>query len=231
MKRLQNNKLIRGNCYEHEAARLLRCISSLGDGRLNDPQSWDLHLTTQERERAKQTLQSLEPDFRFIACSIGTKVDVKNWGSQNWRKFISQLYSNRKGYGLVLIGSKEEFEYSERVSRSWLGPKLNLCGMLTPRESAVVLKMAILFVGHDSGPMHLAASVGTPCAAIFSARNKPGVWFPYGKSHNVIYNQVECYGCELDMCEQERKKCISSITPEEVLETCNQVLSNCNIQL
>jgi ADP-heptose:LPS heptosyltransferase len=79
--------------------------------------------------------------------------------------------------------------------------------------------------------MHLAASVGTPCAAIFSARNKPGVWFPYGTRHKVVYHQVECYGCGLDLCERAKKKCISSITPEEFLDACDQVMSIGNCQL
>ncbi len=147
-KRLQNNRSMGENYYEHEAERLLRCLSSLGDGRLNAPQSWDLRLTTQERERARQALHSFEPDFRFIACSIGTKVDVKNWGQENWRSLIAQLYNKHKDYGLVLIGSKEDFDSSEETSRPWPGPKLNLCGMLTPRESAAVLKMAKIFIGH-----------------------------------------------------------------------------------
>ena len=73
---------------------------------------------------------------------------------------------------------------------------MNLCGLLNPRESAAALKMAKIFVGHDSGPMHLAASVGIPCVAIFSARNKPGVWFPYGNQHKVVYHPIDCYGCE-----------------------------------
>lgn len=231
-KALQENQLLDDkHCYEHEAARLARCLASIGDAELNDPLSWDLHLTRREMERARRALHSFGPDYRFIACSIGTKVDVKNWGQENWREFVGQLYSKHRDYGLVLIGSKEEFNYSEKASRSWFGLKLNLCGMLTPRESAAVLKMAAIFVGHDSGPMHLAASVGTPCAAIFSARNKPGVWFPYGTRHKVVYHQVECYGCGLDLCELAKKKCISSITPEELLDACHQVMSIGNCQL
>jgi len=224
-KALQENQWMADkNCYEHEAARLARCLASIGNAELSDPLSWDLHLTTREMVTARQALHAFGPDYRFIACSIGTRVDVKNWGQENWREFMAQLYNKYRDYGLVLIGSKEEFNYSEKASRSWLGLKLNLCGMLTPRESAAVLKMATIFVGHDSGPMHLAASVGTPCVAIFSARNKPGVWFPYGPAHKIIYHQVECNGCGLDVCERERKKCISSIIPEEVLTACDQVL-------
>ena len=98
--------------------------------------------------------------------------------------------------------------------------------MLTPRESAAALKKSALFIGHDSGPMHLSAAVRTPCVAIFSARNKPGVWFPYGEKHRVLYHQTECYGCGLEVCNNEDKKCIKSITVEEVLYAMHVILGS-----
>jgi hypothetical protein len=45
--------------------------------------------------------------------------------------------------------------------------------------------------------MHLAATVGTPCVAIFAARNISRVWYPHGKQHWVTYHQVNCMGCGL----------------------------------
>ena len=220
---LQENKLLPDKCfYEHEAARLERCLSNIGNSRLDDPLSWDLRLRDHEQDRAKEVLQYFKPGLPFIACSVGTKVDVKNWGQKNWKNLIKQLFQKYNNCGLVLIGSKEEFKYSEKISSLWSGPKLNLCGMLTPRESAAVLKLAKIFIGHDSGPTHIASSVGTPCVAIFSARNKPGVWFPYGAGHKIIYHKTDCFGCGLEICNNEGKKCINSISVEEVLEAIQQ---------
>jgi ADP-heptose:LPS heptosyltransferase len=64
--------------------------------------------------------------------------------------------------------------------------------------------------------MHLAATVGTPCVAIFAARNIPRVWFPYGSGHRVVYHEVDCMGCKLETCIVEKKKCLTSITVAEV---------------
>jgi len=49
------------------------------------------------------------------------------------------------------------------------------------------MKNAQFFLGHDSGPMHLAALIEVPCVAIFSARAKPGVWFPFGSNNSIFY--------------------------------------------
>jgi ADP-heptose:LPS heptosyltransferase len=102
---------------------------------------------------------------------------------------------------------------------------VNLCGKLTPRESAAAFARAELFVGHDSGPMHLSACVGTPVVAIFAARNIPRQWFPFGDRHRVVYHRVECWGCGLETCIEQRKKCLMSITVEEVMDEVRGVLA------
>jgi ADP-heptose:LPS heptosyltransferase len=72
--------------------------------------------------------------------------------------------------------------------------------------------------------MHLAAAVQTRCVAVFSARNPPGVWFPYGTQHRVLYRRVDCEGCRLNTCIVQKKKCILSITVDEVLAQVVSVL-------
>ena len=220
----ENQWLPDQKCYEHEASRLVRCILSLGNVQLDDSNSWDLHLTAKEKSRAEKLLRDAGLNPRLIACSVGAKVDVKNWGATNWKNLINKLYQKYNNFSLMFIGAGNEFDESEDVSRSWPGKKINLCGKLSPRESAAALKYAAIFIGHDSGPMHLSAAVGTPCVAIFSARNKPGVWFPYGKHHKVIYHQTECFGCGLETCQDKGKKCIRSITVDEVLNAVRTVL-------
>jgi lipopolysaccharide heptosyltransferase III len=106
---------------------------------------------------------------------------------------------------------------------------VNLCGKLSPRESAAVLARAKLFLGHDSGPMHLAAAVGIPCVAVFSARNRPRMWFPWGSQHEVIYHRTDCWGCDLDTCIEQKKKCLTSILPAEVLGVVHRVLARLSL--
>jgi ADP-heptose:LPS heptosyltransferase len=72
--------------------------------------------------------------------------------------------------------------------------------------------------------MHIAAIVQTPLVAIFSARNLPGIWYPQGEQHCVIYHKVDCAGCGLEKCVVQKKKCITSITVDEVLEAVRNLL-------
>jgi heptosyltransferase-3 len=212
---------------EPEAARLARNLAVLGDADLDDAASWDLHLTEEEKARADASLAPLG-ERPVIAVSVGTKVQSKDWGRENWRALLGRLAVLYPGYGLALSGAPEESEASEFAADGWReaggGPVVNLCGRLKPRESAAAFRRAKLFIGHDSGPMHLAAAVQTPCVAIFAARNKPRMWFPYGKRHRVVYHKTECWGCGLETCIVEKKRCLTSITVDEVVEQIRVVL-------
>ncbi|MGA9984473.1 MAG: hypothetical protein WA891_09395, partial [Acidobacteriaceae bacterium] len=55
------------------------------------------------------------------------------------------------------------------------------------------------------------------CAIPFAARNRPGLWFPIGKQHRPIYHHVDCENCRLTDCIEQRKKCLTSITVDEML--------------
>jgi ADP-heptose:LPS heptosyltransferase len=223
-KQQENYWLSEERGFEHEGARLARCLRILGEVDLDDPRNWDLVLTPEEERRAQEVLGSWPGRDRFIACSVGTKLKLNNWGEKNWAELLKRFSMQYTEYGLLLIGAAEESALSERLSRQWSGPKLNLCGRLSPRESAAVLRQATMFVGHDSGPIHLAACVNVPSVGIFGARNKPGVWFPYGTKHRIIYHQTDCSGCKLELCLEHKHQCIATITVDEVIEAMEQTL-------
>ena len=210
--------------YESEAFRLGRLISELGDVKAGELANWDLLLTAAERQAATASLGTLA-GRQLIVCGPATKMQAKDWERENWRSLLGRLHAAHPEYGLALVGSKEDTEFSEYAAREWTGPKVNLCGLISPRETAAVIERAEVFLGPDSGPMHLAASVGVPCVIAFSARGLPGVWFPAGEQHQIIYHQPECFNCGLETCVVMQKKCMRSITVDEMEQAVSRVLN------
>ena len=215
-------ELLENAALEPEAERLVRNLRELGATDLRAAADWSLHLSEAEQERADEAIGPDVIRSRPFAVSVGTKVQAKDWGRENWQALLTRLASEIPGRGLLLLGAPEESETSAFAASGWAGngggPVVNLCGALTPRESAAALVRAEMFLGHDSGPMHLAAAVGTPLVAIFAARNIPRQWFPFGSRDEVVYHRVDCWGCGLETCIEQRKKCIVSITVDEVME-------------
>jgi heptosyltransferase III len=218
--RLNGTKL-----YQSESDRLVSNLKQLGQVDLRDDRWWDLRLSADERTQARRTLSGTIDDATFLALSIGTKAEVSDWTQPNWLALVQALNNRHSGRALVSLGSSDEYDRSEALLKTWSGRTLNLCGKTTPRMSAAILERADAFVGHDSGPMHLAANVGTPCAVVFSARMHSGVWYPRGTGHQVIYHQTECANCQLFVCNAHNKKCILSIGYDEVVQAVETVLA------
>jgi ADP-heptose:LPS heptosyltransferase len=90
--------------------------------------------------------------------------------------------------------------------------------------SAAILAQARLFLGHDSGPMHLAAAAGAPVVAIFSARCRPGQWFPGGPRTTVLYPTAFFDPNRMEDASHQREA-IESITVESVAFAAKSCLS------
>ena len=200
--------------WEPEAQRLARCVAAFGAAAPEQAASWDLRLSAAEIAEADRALGAAfgdvaVPDRSLVAMSIGTKQAVNDWGDDNWHAVLGAV--GRPQSGLVLIGAAAERERSAQVARDWTGPVANLCGRTSPRVSAAAMRRARLFLGHDSGPMHLAAAVGTPCVVVFSKRNRPGEWFPFGDHHRVFYPPPEA-------------RSIRAISPAEIIAAATRIL-------
>lgn len=212
--------------YEFKGATLLRRLEDLGTWGPDREGAYRLDLSDAELEAAGELMGARAASRPVLAVSIGAKVDVKDWGDENWACLLSRLNERLGHWTLIMFGSADEFARSEALSAGWSGGSVNLCGKTSVRMSAAVLKRASLYLGHDSGPMHLAAAVGTPCVAIFSARNWPGEWFPQGEAHEVIYHSMPCQGCRLSVCAERDKQCIRSIGVDEVEHAVERVLTS-----
>jgi ADP-heptose:LPS heptosyltransferase len=193
---------------EREAERLARCLSVLGPIDLDDPGMWDLRLQPDELHVADAALASLQ-GRDFVAISLGGKDRAKDWGNDNWSALLSKMGGRYAEMAMVFIGSSDEFERCAGIAAHWSGLVMNLCGRLAPRGSAAVMRRASFYIGHDCGPMHLAAAVGIPCVAMFGPLNMPKWWHPTGPRHRIIHNMRD----------------IREITPDTVLAAVDALVS------
>jgi ADP-heptose:LPS heptosyltransferase len=169
---------------ERECARLARSLAKLGPIDLDAPASWDLMLTPSERESARKLL----PDGLFLAINMGGKLARNDWGADKWTALLQTLSRLHPALGLVIVGGAGDRERAECARLAWSGSTLNLCGELSVRETAAALERAALFIGHDSGPMHLAAAVRVPLVALFGDNNPPKKWHPIGARQICLHD-------------------------------------------
>jgi heptosyltransferase-3 len=202
---------------EPEAERLARILSVEFPVDLS-PASWDLRLSAAEHAVATQKLCGLLGWRPLVALSPGAKIPAKDWGEDRWAALIGLLQVRIPAVTLAFLGAPDERPLSERLAQLWNGPKVNLCGELTPRESAAVLSRCNMLVCHDSGPMHLAASQGVRCVALFGNFNRPRQWFPYGRDHVVIYEPAGVQNISAERVADSVEAAVRTLHPQEASE-------------
>jgi heptosyltransferase III len=171
---------------ERECERLVRCLHALGSIDLDDPQVWDLRLTDRELQAGAAVLAPLS-STAYFSINMGGKAKEKDWGLVNWRSLLEKLSNRYPNTGLLVVGAAEDSERAHHILEAWAGPVVDACGQLSPRESAAAMRHAVAFIGHDSGPLHLAAATGVRCVGLFGNFNQPKRWHPRGERHRIIH--------------------------------------------
>ena len=210
---------------QHEADHLLHRLSLDGIP-IPPPGRGEMNLTLTETERSEAHAWLLEhcgEELRLgglAGIGPGSKWPSKVWPAERFAELGRHLI---KEFGLfpVVFGGCEDSELAERLIAEW-GQGINAAGLLTIRQAAAALSCCRLYVGNDTGTMHLAAAVGTPCVAVFSAQDYPGRWYPYGNGHVVLRESVPCEACLLKKCDRDME-CLKRIGVERMLDACRSI--------
>ena len=182
----------------------------------------ELLLTPAEIASAASWLEknSIQPGRMLVAIGCGSKRVSHIWSEERFRTTVDRLITEHNIFPIVLGGSEEQV-VGQRLIDHWR-TGANAAGALSVREAGAVLKRCSIYLGNDTGTMHLAAAVGTRCVSIFSATDLPGQWVPVG-THRVLRKTVECEGCRLEVCPFQNK-CLDLISVDEVYEAACEML-------
>jgi heptosyltransferase-3 len=211
--------------YPHEVDRLLDAVRRAGVA--VGPPRLDLPRRAAHTARVGALLAEARVGHGhpLVAMCPGSKQAAKRWPLDRYAALGARLIAEA-GVDLAIVGGPDEARAAETVARDWPAHRFAvLAGRLSVLESAEALRAATLYVGNDTGAMHLAAAVGTPCVAIFAAREPGRSWYPYGDGHVVVRRgDVPCANCYLTECTVEGLRCLTAIDVETVWAACRAVL-------
>lgn len=208
-----------------ESAYLLECVEEAFSEVAPANFRTDLLLTDEERSTSLDWLErrlcSNISESRPIAVAPGSKWSSKIWNEDRFVKVVKELI-NYKNIFPIVFGGREDREKGERLIDHW-GKGVNACGELTVRQSAALLERCELYLGNDTGTMHLAAAVGVKCVAIFAAIDLEGRWVPFGTGHRIFRSKVECQHCHTPDCFNYHK-CLELIETDAVIKASLSIL-------
>ncbi len=212
---------------ESESDFFLRSLSNDGIEPVEGDGQDSLLLSQEELARGSEFLNLATPQefssLPRIAVAPGSKWESKVWDEERYATVVEGLIEKFNVFPII-FGGVEDKAKGDRLIERW-SRGANAAGELSIREAAAALKGCPVYLGNDTGTMHLAAAVGTKCVSIFAAVDYPGRWFPEGRGHHILRRSVECEGCQTANCFNS-KLCLELIGPEEVFRSCAQILSS-----
>jgi lipopolysaccharide heptosyltransferase I len=154
----------------------------------------------------------------IVAVHPMTLWPTKLWENERFGQVADRLIE--KGYRVVFTGGTGDRGAIDDICRSMTGRPIRLDGRTSLKTLAAVYRMACTVVSTDTGPMHIAAAVGTPVVALFGP-TAPWRTGPYGKEHTVLRTALTCNPCFRRLCltgRYEEMACMRRITVDQVVD-------------
>jgi ADP-heptose:LPS heptosyltransferase len=147
-------------------------------------------------------------------------METKRWEAARFAEFARALQTMELSIVLTCGPGEESLarEVAQQVPSSEMRTGLGIADL------GELIRGARLFAGNDSGPMHLAAAVGTPVVAIWGSSDSRR-WRPWAVDHVVVQNPFECNPCPGYRClVAPTPLCIESVTVEQAVAAAKQLL-------
>jgi lipopolysaccharide heptosyltransferase II len=163
----------------------------------------------------------IDPDKRFVVLHPGASAPSRRYPAHHWSALV-RLLADRLDCPLVLTGSAGEASLVEEIRSSSGVPISSLAGRLKLGELGAALKLAALLVSNNTGPVHVAAAVGTPLVDLYALTNPQHT--PWQVPHRVLYHDVPCRNCLKSVCPQGHHDCMEKLAPALVADTVWELL-------
>lgn len=178
----------------------------------------ELWLDDSDRVAAREILQRHGVSVNgglVIALFPSASATYKTWRCGNFVELGNRLFRHFN-VKLIISGANADERVASDLARSINAPVVNLAGQTSLAELAAVLEFSDLYIGNDTGPLHMAAAVGTPTLAIMGGGHF-GRFYPYGdlSKHRMVFKKMDCYGCNWK-CIYKTTRCIQEITVDDV---------------
>jgi len=161
-----------------------------------------------------------------ITLFIGASIPIRRLDQNQCLAIIKYIVNHN--YHVILIGGTDVIQAGKEVVETVADKRLlNFVGKISLEKSTALIKRSKLFIGPDSGLMHLACAVGTPVISIFGPGNLQK-WRPIGQQHTIITENVDCSPCTLfgytiPTC-QKSYKCMRNIKMEKITSAIERVI-------
>lgn len=207
------------NSSGHVVQRYLDVVRYLGAN--IDEVKFPLPDFSLEEEKMKHMLLDAGIIDNFVIFFPGASWITKEWPLESYAELAKKIIE--LGFSVVLSGSLADIEKGEKIQSMVNSSKLlNAIGKTTIMDIIGLAKMASMCIGADTGPLHIAAAIGTPTISLFGPSSS-GRTSVYGELNKVVATTVLCSPCFKRKCPKEFI-CMNMISVDDVFKVCLEQL-------
>ena len=207
---------------KHKVHSYMEIAIALG-ANIDDPR-YRLHGSERRRNSLGPVLRKhgITSEKSIISIHAGAGNIHKQWSTEGFAEVADWL--SAQGFQIIFVGAGRDQDKIDATMSLISHKAYNLGGSLSIGELMALFEMSALFLGNDSGPMHLAAAMGTPVVALFGPVDE-GRWRPLSPNSVVLRGQEPCDDCRIKLKDCDNFPCITLLSPKKVKEVIGELLA------
>lgn len=173
---------------------------------------------------AKLSKAGVSPAESYVVLNTGGNWDLKRWSAEAFALLAKRL-DQEFGFKIVFPGSPKDREHCQRIAQAAGIRAVVLAGETSLGEALALYKKAVAVVSSDSGPLHLAHSVGADVIGIFGP-TRPEITDPRGDGRvQILFKEVGCNKAPCYHLSCTNNVCMQSVTVDDVCQAFKKILS------
>jgi lipopolysaccharide heptosyltransferase II len=211
----------------HEVQRQLDLAAAVGcstqDVRLS------FRVTDEMRAEAARAISAAGVNLSrpWVALHPGVSAPSRQYRPEGYAQAARQL-ALEDGFQVVLTGTEGERELAEQIQREMGVPSFSLAGQLGLGGMGALLEMAPLLISNNTGPVHIAAALGTPVVDLYALTNPQHT--PWAVPHRVLNHDVPCKFCYKSICPEGHHNCLRLVEPRAIVQAVRELLAENPVQ-
>ena len=201
----------------HETTRNLDVLRYMGIPA--SVQTATFSVTTADEKWASNFLATHKIDRQdpLVAIHPGSPIPLKRWLPERYAELADWLIAQKRAQ-VLFVGVKNEIPIITEIQEFMRAGTVSIAGKTTLTQLASILHTCNVFIGNDSGPMHLAAAVGTQTIGLYGPGD-PTHFGPMGTQCQTIRRKLDCPPCLGTTCQLGKEGCMSEIQVIDVIQT------------
>jgi ADP-heptose:LPS heptosyltransferase len=176
-----------------------------------------LGVAPQEIPAARLFAEPLKRDRPYAVLHVAAAYDTKQWAAERFLAIAAHVEQTHGLEPILIAGPGQDHLLTQFADFTTM-PNLGIPQLMS------LMAGADLFIGNDSGPAHIAAAFGKPCAVIFGSSDSK-VWGPWKTRSVIIETAWDCKPCPGDRCYAfGQPRCILSIEEASVARAVDALL-------